>query len=105
MFNIFWDRIHSLGEDSEVLAMYTGLFNGDPELIEWALEEFEDFMRPHGVFDQHDLDHDGLINWEEYQALHADQMEHMSDIVDDMPEWTLDDVRMSYDAMTSIIGS
>lgn len=73
--------------------------------MEFQMEEFNQFIRPHGTFDTFDLNHDGLIDQDEFPALIAYDVTRNRQWARDYPEPTADEISMSYDALTSIIGS
>lgn len=69
------------------------------------MEEFNEFIRPHGTFDTFDIDHDGLINWDEFVALNDYEIMRNRQWARDIPTPSEDEMRMQYDALTTIIGS
>lgn len=103
IFGIWWDKYTNLSEDSEYAAMVDAMARG--EMLEFQMEELKDFLETDGVFDTYDADHDGQINWEEYQAMSVYQEEHMGEVVDDFMTFSDDEKRMMYDAMNQISGS
>lgn len=103
VFDNWFAKYNALPADSEYRAFVEAMMAG--EKFDFQMGEFFDFVRPGGIFDTFDLNHDGLIDWDEYPALCDYEVRNMGLYVNDFPEFSLDEQRVAYDATASIIGS